>query len=362
MASATAISQVLVFWVGGRDVIAGRLSVGELIAINLFVANLAWPTLAIGWMLSMWQRGIASWSRIQDMLRAAPSITMPKSPSRLGTQAATQTTVTANAKTPIFSLNTVSTSPDTKIDILKDLTLSINNDDFTAFVGRTGSGKTMLIDVLTRLVPVSRGIYAYRGQHTDQLDPAAIRRDIAYAPQDSFLFSISIRDNILLGRYGITEEEKNDPFDIDKVIHDAGLTADISQFEKGLDTIVGERGVTLSGGQKQRLSLARALAADRPILILDDTLSALDAKTETEVLANLRNSPSISTLIVVSHRMSAVRDADIIHVLDEGRIVQSGDFNTLATMPGLFQTLYLSHATTDSPSPSARELSLKGES
>gem|GEM_PF-97408 len=372
MASATALSQVLVFWIGGQDVLANRISVGELIAINLFVANLAWPTLAIGWMLSMWQRGIASWSRIQTILKTQSAIadishaqndSANCSPS-LEPQLQSLSKSITPKPTSVFELRNVYTSPTPDIDVLKDISLDIPSGAFVAFVGRTGSGKTTLIDVLTRLVPPSRGTYLYKGHDVKCLSPAAIRNDIAYAPQDSFLFSISILENILLDQYRNYQQlptqiplspkpaqpasrpPSTDLSNIDRIIDAAGLTTDLAQFPNGLDTVIGERGVTLSGGQKQRLSLARALAANRPTLILDDTLSALDAETESEVLekilTNLRKSKTIATLIVVSHRLSAVRNADVIYVLDQGKIVQSGTYDTLSATPGVFQELYLS--------------------
>jgi ATP-binding cassette subfamily B multidrug efflux pump len=353
-----AVGTLIVLWVGGRAVMDGRIELGALSEFNAYVARLVWPTLALGWMLSLLQRGRASWSRVHALLATVPVIRDgahgPITPAGAAPAAGADVTVTDLTLT--YGEHRV----------LDGVSLRLPPGTVTAIVGRTGSGKSSLVDALTRLVDVPPGTIRLDGVDIATMPLAELRGAIGYAPQDAFLFSTTIADNVAMGYGGGTalprargqELEKlgaaptgiaPEAFDARTGAPDprivaaataAGLDRDLTAMGDGLATIVGERGITLSGGQRQRVALARALARAPRLLILDDSLSSVDATTEREILGHLRRVMAGRTSVLVSHRVAAVKGADQILVLDAGRIVERGTHDELLGAGGLYAELY----------------------
>ena len=329
------LSLVLVLWMGGRRVMQGSLTLGDLVALNLYVASLAWPTLAIGWMVSIWQRGAASWQRLAELFGARSALS--DGTNDAPTDGATDPALATPRAIELRGLSvTLAERP-----VLQDLRFEVPAGTLCAVVGRVGSGKSTLAEALARLLPVPTGTLFVGGQDVNALPVAALRRSIAYAPQDPFLFSLSIAENIAHGLGGAVDASTPEARDrILLAAHAAGLENDLGAFPEGIDTVVGERGVTLSGGQRQRVALARALVARRPILILDDSLSAVDAETERQILVGLRDLLAGTTTFLVSHRLSALQHADQVVVLQEGRVVERGTPAELLARGGHYAQLY----------------------
>jgi ATP-binding cassette subfamily B multidrug efflux pump len=314
---------VLVY--GGRQVMAGRLSVGDLVMFIGFLYQLAWPTMALGWMLSILQRGRAAMQRLNEVFAIAPAIASPPG--------ATAPTSVAGEVT----LRGVGFRYPGRADgapVLEDIDLTIPAGRTVAIVGRTGSGKSTLVQLLPRLFDVSAGAILLDGRDIRTLPLGWLRRQVGLVPQDPFLFSRSIHENVGLALDG----EGNGH--VDWAVRMAALSRDLADFPDGLDTIVGERGVTLSGGQKQRAAIARAVFKDPRILLLDDALSSVDTHTEEQILHQLRDVLEGRTALIVSHRVSTVRDADSIVVLDDGRIVEQGTHAELVHLGGLYAAMY----------------------
>jgi ATP-binding cassette subfamily B protein len=347
------IGTLIVLWIGGREVIHGRLSVGGLVAFNAYLVYLSWPTVALGWIISMWQRGVAGWVRVRELLAtppgiadaatlAAPALTPAPAPS-IVTPAPAPSIVTP---APAPSIATPAPAPSIEVreltierdgrKILDRVSFSLAAGETLAIVGPTGSGKTTLVDAIPRLIDVPPATIFVGGRDVTAFPLRALRGLIGYAPQEAFLFSATIAENIAFGSVGGEVERAA----IERAARAAGLTRDIAAFPDGFDTLVGERGITLSGGQRQRVALARALCADPSILILDDSLSSVDAETERDILGHLRPILGARTSILVSHRVAAVKDASQILVVDGGRIAERGTHAQLLAAGGLYAALY----------------------
>lgn len=323
------ISALLVLWLGSREVVAGRMTVGELVAFNAYLMMLSWPMIAFGWVTNLLQRGMASWKRILDVLDAVPAIS--------DAEVTGEVTDVSQIRGRIEFRHLTFRFGDTPV--LHDVTATIPAGTTTAIVGATGSGKSTLLALLPRLHDAPPGTVFVDGVDVRHVPLAVLRRAIGFVAQEPLLFSATIRENVELGvgpskRMGPTSDPGFDPVAV------ARLDKDVEGFPQGLDTVVGERGITLSGGQKQRTALARALAVDPRILILDDALSAVDTYTEEEILRGLRTVMRQRTSILVSHRVSTVRDADQILVLDGGRIVERGTHDGLLKLGGQYAALY----------------------
>ncbi|HEV7785337.1 MAG TPA: ABC transporter ATP-binding protein, partial [Thermoanaerobaculia bacterium] len=311
-----------VLWYGGLLVIRGRISVGQFVTFQLFLGKLAWPMIALGWVINLAQRGTASLIRIQTILDAEPAI---RDVEPLADPGEIHGAVRFRGLTFAY--------PEGEAPVLADVDLKVAGGQTVAVVGRTGSGKTTLLSLIPRLIDPPEGSLEVDGVDVRRLPLARLRGAIGMVPQETFLFSASIRDNIALGRPDANVEE------VTRAAWLAGLEPDLAGFPHGLDTLVGERGLTLSGGQKQRVALARALLREPRILLLDDCLSAVDTQTEELILRNLRKVFEGRTVFLVSHRISTVKDADLILVLDHGRIAERGSHSQLIATGGLYADL-----------------------
>jgi ATP-binding cassette subfamily B multidrug efflux pump len=325
------IGTLIVLWAGGREVIAGRMSVGSLVAFNGYLVLLSWPTFALGWIIGIWQRGIASWARVRELLEIKPSIT-----DALDNAAVPPPD--AAASTPSVEVRELSIDTDGR-ELLHGVSFVLPAGATLAIVGRTGAGKTTLVDAVLRMQDVAPGAVRVGGRDVTHLPLASLRGMIGYAPQDAFLFSATVADNIAFGIRDDIDPGARDER-VRRAAEAAGLAPDVAVLPDGYQTLVGERGITLSGGQRQRVALARALAADPQILILDDSLSSVDAETERAILTRLRPILAGRTSILISHRVAAVKDADQILVLDGGRIAESGTHAALLASGGLYASLY----------------------
>jgi ATP-binding cassette subfamily B protein len=320
------LGSLLVLWLGSREVIAGRLTVGGFVAFNAYMLMLSWPMIAFGWVTNMVQRGLASWKRMLDVLDAVPDIADP-APGRL--VVLPQVTGAIEFRDLTFAYG--------GRQVLAHVSARIEPGQTVALVGPTGSGKSTLISLLPRLFDPPTGTVFIDGVDVRDLSLAQLRRAIGFVPQEAFLFSESIADNIA---FGIGGAKAADPERIQWAAGVARLDKDVKGFQNGLETMVGERGITLSGGQKQRAAIARALLTDPRILVLDDALSAVDTYTEEEILARLRGVMRERTSIIVSHRVSTVREADLILVLEHGRVIERGSHDELVRFDGFYAELY----------------------
>ena len=311
---------LVVLWMGGRQVLLGRISLGSFVMFNTYMGMLVWPMIALGWVINLMQRGSASLNRINQILHETPSIQAP-----------------AAAK-PLQAVHGEIEFRDVSVDYgngsaLARIDLRIYEGTTIAVVGHTGSGKTTLVSLVPRLMDPTYGRILLDGADLRELDPAAVRRQIGFVPQETFLFSATVSENIAFGVEGATAAEIRSAAEI------AGLAADIEGFPEGYNTMVGERGITLSGGQKQRTAIARAILRNPRILILDDALSSVDTLTEERILNHLADVMRGRTVILISHRVSTVRQADRIVVLETGSIVEQGTHTELMDMGGYYASL-----------------------
>ena len=324
------LGALVVLWLGSREVIGGRITLGEFVAFNAYLAMLSWPMIAFGWVTNMLQRGMASWKRMLEVLETEPTI-------RDG-QAAASAQAQHLAIRGEIEFRDLTFAYGSQ-PVLSHLSAHIEAGQTVAFVGTTGSGKSTLINLLTRLHDPPVGTVFVDGIDVRALPLSVLRGAIGCVPQEPFLFSDTLADNVAFGLdvQPMAAEER-----MRRVIEAAGvarLDKDVADFPKGFDTMVGERGITLSGGQKQRTAIARAVAMDPPILILDDALSAVDTYTEEEILGRLRVVMRQRTSILISHRISTVHDADRIFVLQAGHIVEQGTHDELLQAAGVYAEL-----------------------
>jgi ATP-binding cassette subfamily B protein len=317
------VAMVLVTGLGGIQVMTGAITLGDFVAFSMYLAMLVWPMIALGWVVNLFQRGEASMGRLNVVLNAQPAVQAPSAPRPLSV-----------VKGEIEVRGVSFRYPGTERAVLEDVTFVARAGETVAIVGPTGSGKSTLVALLARLYDPTAGTISLDGTPLTALDPADLRRHIGIVPQDSFLFSDTIQRNIGLGIKGSDGDER-----VRRAARVAQLHEQILEFPDGYHTMLGERGINLSGGQKQRATLARALARDPAVLVLDDALSAVDTHTEAAILADLRGAMRGTTSFIISHRVSAVMHADQILVLDHGRVVERGRHAELIAAEGTYARL-----------------------
>lgn len=316
------LSNVLVIYIGGMQYIDGTIkSIGTLIEFLLYVNMLTWPVATVGWVTSIIQQAEASQKRINEFLNITPEIK-------------NNNTTQYQFDTDIEFKNVTFTYPDTNITALKNMSFKIDKGHSFAIIGQTGSGKSTILNLITRLHDVTKGEILIGGKNVKDHNLTLLRNHIGVVPQDPFLFSDTIANNIKFGKSDATQDE------IITAAKNADVHDNIIQFKNKYQTILGERGITLSGGQKQRISIARAIINSPDILLFDDCLSAVDTETEENILNNLKTVSKAKTTIIVSHRISSVKNAETILVLDDGKIIQKGTHNQLISTPGYYQELH----------------------
>ena len=350
------IGTLVVLWAGGRAVVDGRLSLGALVAFNGYLAYLTWPTIALGWTLSIVRRGLTSMNRIQEIVEAAsePASALVRPPSADAGLRDPATTNLASASVRPPSISTGLTDPATtsttaapqirfshltfaygdRAPALRDVSFEVGPGETVAVVGPTGSGKSTLGLLLARLWEPPVGTLFVDGRDVTEIPLASLRAGLGYVPQDGFLFSRSIAENIALGR------DDGGAAQVRAAAGVAGIAEEVERFPAGFDAVVGERGLTLSGGQRQRVTLARALTGAPPALVLDDAFASVDAAKEEEILINLRRVVSGRTVLLMTHRLRAACTADRIVVLDAGRVVETGSHEELLRRGGLYARLW----------------------
>ncbi|MGA9801200.1 MAG: ABC transporter ATP-binding protein, partial [Terriglobales bacterium] len=320
---------VLVLWLGGRQVLLGRMTVGGFVAFNTYMVQLTWPVIALGWVINIFQRGTASMGRINEILVEQPEI---------------EDSAAVKAKTSDKSVRPTPIRGEIEfrglnfayngVPVLHDINLRIPAGSSLAIVGPTGSGKTTLVSLIPRIYDAAPGSVWIDGKPIREFSLAPLRQQIGFVPQETFLFSETVRENIAFGKEDATDEE------VSAAAEAANIAQDIEDFPEKYRTLVGERGITLSGGQKQRTAIARAIIRNPRILILDDALSSVDTHTEDKILNHLREVMQNRTTIFISHRVSTVRNADRIAVLHAGRIVELGTHDELLARNGYYSDLY----------------------
>jgi len=315
------MSVILTVFIGGDQVIEGSLTIGNIAEFIIYVNMLTWPVASLGWVTSLIQRADASQKRINEFLNVKTDIVSLQELKK-------------EIKGEIIFQNVSFTYPDSGIEALNEVSFKVAPGQSIAIIGTTGSGKSTIANIICRLYDVSAGVVKVDGEDIRNYNLAHLRQSIGYVPQDVFLFSDSIHNNIGFGNGSPDQEE------IIQAAKDSDLYHNISQFPQGFNTVLGERGITLSGGQKQRVSIARAIIRKPKILILDDSLSAVDTKTEHTILSNLQQIMKDCTTVIISHRVSSAKLADYILVLDGGRIIEQGRERELLAKDGVYRELY----------------------
>ncbi|WP_204346549.1 ABC transporter ATP-binding protein [Psychroserpens algicola] len=322
------ISNILVAYIGGMQYINGEIEeIGTIAEFLIYVNMLTWPVATVGWVTNLVQQAEASQKRINEFLKQEPEIkNLNATPSQIDGN--------------IVFDNVTYIYPDTNIKALDNVSFSLKKGETLAILGKTGSGKSTILDLIGRLYDVQEGHISIDGVKIDQVHLKSLRDHIGYVPQDAFLFSDTIENNIKFGKEDASEE------DIITAAKNADVHKNIKKFSKGYQTKLGERGITLSGGQKQRISIARAIIKKPEIMLFDDCLSAVDTETEEKILKSLREISKGKTTIIVSHRVSSAKDADKIIVLEDGKIIQDGTHETLVNTDGYYKALYLKQLST----------------
>jgi ATP-binding cassette subfamily B protein len=315
------LSVILVVYIGGVEVMNGAISAGNIAEFIIYVNLLTWPVTSVGWVTSIIQRAAASQKRINEFLETKTEIVSDKNLEK---------EITGEIEFEKVSF----TYPDSGIKALKEVSFSVKKGETLAVIGTTGSGKSTIANLITRMYDPTSGKITIDDTPIADYKVENLRSQIGYVPQDVFLFSDSIRNNITFGSTGLSEEQML------KASKDADLHSNIIEFPKGYDTELGERGITLSGGQKQRVSIARAIARNPKIMILDDALSAVDTKTENAILNALKKIMEDRTSVIISHRVSSAKLANYIIVLDDGEIVEQGTEKELLAQNGPYKELY----------------------
>ena len=336
------IAVMIVLWLGGRQVILGRMSPGDFVAFNTYMVQLTWPVIALGWVINIFQRGTASLARINEIFLEKPEIADDRELSPVAPQS--QLAMAGAADIPTNGDQRQELRGEIEfcnlnfgyngVPVLNEVNLRIPAGSSLAIVGPTGCGKTTLVSLIARIYDAEPGAVLIDGRPIREFPLETLRRNIGFVPQETFLFSLTIRENIALGRDEASLEE------IKAAAEAANLAQDIESFPESYNTTVGERGITLSGGQKQRTAIARALLRSPRILVLDDALSSVDTHTEDKILNHLREIMYGRTTIFISHRVSTVRNADRIAVLYQGRIVELGTHDELIARNGYYTDLY----------------------
>ena len=316
------ISNLIVVYIGGMQYMNGEIEdIGTIAAFLIYVNMLTWPVAVVGWVTSLVQQAEASQERINEFLKTEPEIK-------------NEISAITPVKGDIEFKNVSFVYPDTNIEALKDVSFKLKSGETLAILGKTGSGKSTILDLIGRLYDVDKNKILIDDKPISDLNLYSLRESIGYVPQDAFLFSDTIRNNIKFGKEDATDEE------VIEAATNAKVHKNIMKFKNGYDTILGERGITLSGGQKQRISIARAIIKRPEILLFDDCLSAVDTETEEKILKNLVKLTKDKTTIIVSHRVSSAKNADHIIVLDDGVVIQSGTHENLINVEGYYQELY----------------------
>lgn len=320
----TNLSMAMVLYFGGRQAILNQITPGDFVAFISYLNLLTWPMMALGWVTNLIQRGGASLERLDRIMQRTPDIQEPSDPGRLPR---------AQGRVA-FEQVAFAYDPDARIPVLSDLDLQVEAGHIIGIVGPPGSGKSTLLQLIARLYDVTRGRVAIDGHDVRDLSLSDLRRQIAYVPQEPFLFAGTIRDNILFARPHAVEEQ------VQQVLEQAGLIETIAELPAGLDTVVGEKGILLSGGQKQRIALARALLIDARIVLLDDPISQVDTATGGRIINTIRSMTGHKTVFVASHRLAAVRFADRIVILENGRMLETGTHEQLLSSKGYYAKVH----------------------
>ncbi|NND09643.1 MAG: ABC transporter ATP-binding protein [Flavobacteriaceae bacterium] len=315
-------SNLIVIYIGGVQYMNGEIELGTLTEFIIYVNMLTWPVATIGWVTSLVQRAEASQKRINEFLKIEPEIR-------------NNSEIRSEIVGDIVFKNVHFTYDDTNITALNGVSFKVDHGETLAIIGKTGSGKSTILDLIGRLYDIDEGSILIDGNPIEQLHITDLRESIGYVPQDAFLFSDTIKNNIKFGKEDATDEE------VIEAAKNASVHNNIIKFNNGYDTILGERGITLSGGQKQRVSIARSIIKKPNILLFDDCLSAVDTETEEKILKNLAKVSAGKTTVIVSHRVSSAKNADKIIVLDQGRIIQQGSHQDLINEEGYYKDLYL---------------------
>jgi ATP-binding cassette subfamily B protein len=326
MYAISGLAVAILLWRGGIDVITGRIQLGALVRFNTYLVALSWPMIALGWTFNLFQQGIASMNRVREVMETEPAIadsarTRPDAVPQVG----------------VVEFRDVSLAYDTDHEVLHNLSFTVPAGGSLAIVGPTGAGKSSIVNLIPRVYDVTGGQVLIDGADVREIPLAELRRVVGYVPQETFLFSVSVAENV---RFGLEGEGARDPAELEHALDVSQLGRDVADFPNGAETMIGERGVTLSGGQKQRAGIARAVARNPLILILDDALSSVDTNTEAEILKRLRQVMAGRTSIVIAHRISTIKDMDQILVVDEGRITERGTHQSLVALGGLYADMY----------------------